>query len=163
MKKLRIYLDTSVINFLFAEDAPELQRITQTFFERFVKTETYLAYVSDVVIREIRKTPDDIKRMQLLNVISDYQLRIVTMNEEIDRLAQLYIEQRIIPPHKLEDAEHIALATAHQMDVLLSWNFKHLANIKKQRAIRAVNEQENYCYPLVLTNPMEVMYEDEQS
>lgn len=162
MKKLRIYLDTSVINFLFADDAPELQRITTTFFDRFVKTETYAVYVSDVVIREIHKTPNDIKRKQLLDVISEYQLRIVTVNEEIDRLAQLYIEQHIIPPHKLEDAEHIAIATVHQMDVLLSWNFKHLANIKKQRAICAINEQENYCYPLILTNPMEVMYEDEQ-
>ena len=163
MKKLRVYLDTSVINFLFADDAPEFKKITVAFFEQFVKPETYLVYVSDVVIKEIQKTSDERHRNELLRVISDYNLRIVTLNEEADQLAQTYIQRRIIPAYKLEDAEHIAIATVQQMDILLSWNFKHLANIKQQRAVQAINEQANYWHPLALLNPMEVMYEDEEN
>ena len=51
MKKLKIYLDTSVINFLFADDVPEFKKITDDFFENYIKKEKYLAYISDVVIR----------------------------------------------------------------------------------------------------------------
>jgi len=46
------------------------------------------------------------------------------------------------------------------MDILLSWNFKHLANIKKQMGVKLVNERNGYLYPLLLTTPMEVLYED---
>ena len=61
----------------------------------------------------------------------------------------------------MEDAQHVALATCYQMDFLLSWNFKHLANARKQTAIKVINETEGYFYPLTLTNPMEVMDENE--
>jgi hypothetical protein len=66
----------------------------------------------------------------------------------------------VIPPRYTEDARHIAIATCHEMDVLLSWNFKHLANIKKQTEVRAVNERNGYLHPLLLATPMEVFYED---
>ncbi|MEI6125175.1 MAG: PIN domain protein, partial [Pseudomonadota bacterium] len=61
----------------------------------------------------------------------------------------------------IEDAQHIALATIHSMDILLSWNFKHLANVSKQTKVKLINEHEGYVYPLMLTNPMKVMYENE--
>ena len=162
MKQLKIYLDTSVINFLFADDAPDFKKITEDFFENYVKLEKYLVYVSDVVIKEIEKTNDKTKRTKLLQVISDYKLRILTLNEEGDRLANIYIKKKVIPVKKLEDAEHIAIATINQMDILLSWNFKHLANINKQILVKAINELEGYFYPLFLTNPMEVLYEDDK-
>jgi len=47
------------------------------------------------------------------------------------------------------------------MDILLSWNFKHLANVSKQTKVKLINEHEGYVYPLMLTNPMKVMYENE--
>jgi predicted HAD superfamily hydrolase len=76
MKKLRIYLDTSVINFLFADDAPDLKKITEELFQDFVRKEKYLFYVSEIVIKEIEKTTDDSHRINLLKVIKDYNLRI---------------------------------------------------------------------------------------
>lgn len=90
----------------------------------------------------------------------DYALRELAVNEEVERLAELYVESGAIPRTHWEDALHVALATINEMDLLLSWNFKHLSNIKKQVAVRLVNEQNNYFYPLMLTNPMEVVYED---
>ena len=69
MKKLKIYLDTSVINFLFADDVPEFRKITEDFFENYVKKGKYLVYVSDVVIAEIEKTKYGDKKKLLLEVI----------------------------------------------------------------------------------------------
>ncbi|NIM17991.1 MAG: hypothetical protein GTO45_38850 [Candidatus Aminicenantes bacterium] len=161
MKKLRIYLDTSIINFLYADDTPDLKKITEELFRDFIRKERYLFYVSDVVIREIEKTKDELHKKRLLKVIKDYHLRIFTISEEAEKLSLLYIKDRVIPERKIEDAQHIAIATINQVDILLSWNFKHLANINKQFAVKRINEREGYFYPLILTNPMEVMDESE--
>ena len=161
MKKLKIYLDTSVISFLFADDVPEFRKITEDFFENYVKMDKYLVYISDVVIAEIEKTKSEDKKRQLLEVIDKYSIRILTLDKNSDMLARIYISEKIIPERKLEDAQHIAIATCNQMDVLLSWNFKHLSNIQKQIGVKIVNEKEGYFYPLILTNPMEVIYEND--
>jgi len=60
---------------------------------------------------------------------------------------------------KYNDALHIAFATYYEFDILLSWNFKHLANIKKQMAINSVKQGEGYSKKFHLLNPMEVLYE----
>ena len=158
MKKLKIYLDTSVINFLFADDAPEFKKITEEFFEDYVEKEKYLVYISDVVIREIEKTRDEAKKTKLLEVIEKYHLKILRLDKESDELANIYLKEKAIPPKKIEDAQHVAISTCYQMDILLSWNFKHLANIQKQFSIKIINEKNGYFYPLILTNPMEVIY-----
>lgn len=161
MKKLKIYLDTSVINFLFADDVPEFRKITEDFFENYVEKGKYLVYVSDVVIAEIEKTKYEDKKKLLLEVIEKFSLRILILDETSDALASVYLREKIIPPKKLEDAQHIAIATCNQMDILLSWNFKHLSNIQKQISVKMINERKGYFYPLILTNPMEVVYENE--
>ena len=52
-RKLKIYLDTSVINFLFANDVPELKKITKEFFDKYVKNNIYIVYISDIVIKGV--------------------------------------------------------------------------------------------------------------
>jgi len=160
MKKLKLYLDTSVLNFLFAEDAPDFKNVTVDFFENYVAKGKYDVYISDVVIREIEKAPDASKRNLLLDTAKKYSLRILLLTPEAIELSERYLAERIIPPKKREDAQHIAISVCNQIDVLVSWNFKHLANIQKQLAVKIVNEQQGYYYPLVLTNPMEVLYEN---
>lgn len=161
MRKLKLYLDTSVLSFLFADDAPEFKKLTLEFFEDFVKKDKYTVYISDVVIREIEKTRDENKKLNLLQLIKGYGLQILTLDEESDTLAKVYIKEGIIPIRKIEDAQHLAISTCNQIDILVSWNFKHLSNIQKQITVRIVNEKEGYFYPLTLTNPMEVIYEDD--
>ena len=161
MKRLRIYLDTSVINFLFAEDAPDFMKVTREFFEHHVREARYAVFVSDVVLREIEKTPDAEKRGILFKVVQDYGLSILTLSAEAEDLAKIYVRDGVIPERKLDDAMHIAIATCQNIDVLLSWNFRHLANFRKQLAIRSINEREGYLHPLVLANPTEVLDEDD--
>lgn len=160
MKKLKLYLDTSVLNFLYADDVPEFKKITEDFFENYVKKGKYIVYISDVVIREIEKTKDENKKIKLLELIKKYSLKILILDNDADALAKVYIREKIIPARKIEDAQHIAISTCNQIDILISWNFKHLANIQKQIVVKIANEKEGYFYPLVLTSPMEVIYED---
>ena len=161
MKKLKIYLDTSVINFLFADDAPEFKQITIDFFDKYIND--YEIFISDIVIFEINKTKDKKKKKQLLNVIEKYPIKLINIDDDnaIEKLADLYIIERIIPEKKREDALHIAISTVYDCDILLSWNFKHLANIKKQIAVNSVNQKEGFLKKLNLLSPLEVECEEE--
>ena len=80
-------------------------------------------------------------------------------NNKIENLAKNYIKQKVIPVKKLDDALHIAFATYYEFDILLSWNFKHIANIKKQIAINSINEKQGFIKKLNLLNPLEVLHE----
>ncbi|MBM3858245.1 MAG: type II toxin-antitoxin system VapC family toxin [Verrucomicrobia bacterium] len=161
MRRLRIYLDTSVINFLFAEDSPDFQKATVEFFTKYAAM--YELYVSEIVRLEIGRTPDLKHRERLLEVLQQYPINILTnaARAEIEQLAKLYVLQQVMPAAKFEDALHVAYATVYQMDILLSWNFKHLANVRREGLITAVNQQAGYRYPLRLLSPLEVEDEGE--
>lgn len=156
MKKLRIYLDTSVINFLFAEDAPDFQRVTIDFFVRY--SSQYDLFVSEIVLLEIGKTKDLAQRDRLLDVIRQYPIALLAFEprDEIIALANAYRENGVIPLSQQEDALHVAHATLHEIDILLSWNFKHLANIRREAGIEAVNKARGYWHPLRIVSPLEV-------
>ena len=162
MKKISIYLDTSIINFLFADDAPEKRDITLDFFENYIQTNKYDVCISPVVIDEINKTTCVAKRDKLLDVIRTYQIKIVDISgilSEVNELAERYISTGAIPAKKLEDALHIAIATVLNIDVLLSWNYKHLANINRARKITGVNIFSGYSEKISITTPLEVFDE----
>ena len=158
MRKLKIYLDTSIVNFLYADDAPEYMAITKEFFEKYIND--YDVYISEVMFVEVNRTQDESRKELLLTEIAKQQLEVYdVINEDIEYLGNKYIEAGIIPLQKIDDAMHVAFATYYEFDILLSWNFRHLANIKKQMAINAINESEGYSKKLSLLNPMEVIYE----
>src|SRR5271154_2103600 len=98
-KRIQIYLDTSVINFLFADDAPENKAVTVEFFDNFIKTGIYETYISDFVIDEIEQTTNEEKRKKLIGVTQTYALEFVELNneKEIQELAQQYMDAKIIP------------------------------------------------------------------
>lgn len=160
MKKPKIYLDTSVINFLFADDTPDFKKIIIDFFYNYFSK--YEVYISDVVLLEINKTNDTEKRHLLLQVIEDYPFIILEAekDERILQLSDLYIKEKTIPKKKVEDAMHVAVCTVFELDILLSWNFRHLANIHKETLINAINEKEGYWKRLNLMSPLEALYED---
>ncbi|HNY13761.1 MAG TPA: type II toxin-antitoxin system VapC family toxin [Candidatus Wallbacteria bacterium] len=133
-------------------------KATIDFFDNYLNE--FDAFISDVVLAEIKRTPDAQKRDLLMSTIEKYKLRIYNnLTEEIESMATGYIDKGIIPVKKIDDALHIAFATYYEFDILLSWNFKHLSNIKKQKEINIVNLNNGYCKPLVLINPLEVIYE----
>ena len=159
--KTQIYLDTSVINFLFADDSPEKKEITEDFFQNTVRAKVYDTFISGFVLTEIQLTKDSGKKSKLLNVLNDYPISVLTISDEkeIRNLAQAYIDNSVIPEKKLFDALHIAVCTAYQVNFLVSWNFKHLANIRKEQQVRVVNIANNYFHDLRIISPTQLMNE----
>lgn len=158
MKKPQLYLETSVWNFYFADDAPEKKEITLRFFDK-IKQGEYEIYVSDVVIEEIGRA-DDSKKQLLLGVIAEYSPNRLIINEEVSGLAQKYISEGVLPIAKIEDAMHASVATVFELDALISWNLKHLSNFKKMELINGINMKEGYSKRLELITPMEVSDEE---
>jgi len=162
MKPLRLYLGTSVINFLFADDAPQERKWTEEFFEKVVGSGRADVYISQVVADEIARTPDEARRKQLEEVIRRPVLQTLPAEPagEVEELAEAYLRAGVLPPSAEDDALHVAIATVHEVDVLVSWNFKHLANVQRERRIVVLNESLGYVYPLRITTPLEVMNND---
>ena len=156
---ISIYLDTSVINFLFADDAPEKKEVTVDFFNNFIKPGIYQTNISVFVIEEILQTKDESKKESLLKVITDYNINIIEPENimGIDELADLYITNSVIPEKKRFDALHIACSVIHHIDYLVSWNYKHLANINRERKIISVNLANNYLNAIRIITPLELI------
>lgn len=158
-KKLRVYLDTSVINFLFAGDVPDFRRVTEDFFNIYAAQ--CRLYGSDVLVRELDRDPDAERKRRHMNVLRDHHVLLLpcTRDDEVVRLADLYLQQNIVPVNKRDDALHVAYATVFEMDVLLSWNFKHLANIRREARFTSANQAQGYWRTPRIVSPLEV--EDE--
>lgn len=158
MKRPRLYLETSVWNFCFADDAPEKKEITVIFFDK-IKQGEYEIFVSDIVIEEMSRANDK-KKQLLLNMLKEYTPKRLIINEQVVALANKYIAEGVFPLNKIEDAIHTAVATIFEMDALISWNLKHLSNFKKMEMINGVNMKEGYLKRLELITPMEVSDEE---
>ena len=154
-----IYLDTSVINFLFADDAPEKRDITIDFFNNFIQKGAYNTYISDFVLQEILQTNDINKREQLIQVIEDYNIELMEISDynAVDDLAELYISNGVIPEKKRFDALHVAFSVINNIDYLVSWNYKHLANINRERKVISVNLSNNYLHSIRIITPLELI------
>ena len=160
MKKLRIYLDTSVVNFLFADDAPDFRQVTEDFFAKHAQK--YELYASEVLLVEISRDPNLEHRQKLLEVLEQYPIAVLPTDRqaEVERLVELYLKDRVIPASKRDDAFHVGYATVFGMDILLSWNFKHLANVRREKLIAEINQAAGYPELLRLLSPLEA--EDEK-
>ena len=150
---MRLYIDTSVINGLYAQDT---QIITDTgqFFKN-VNVLRYKLYASEATIEEIENTPDKSKKVLLKNVFEEYQIEILSTVVEARWLANRYVEAKIIPARYFTDALHIAIASVYNIPVLVSWNFEHMVKIKTKLGINRINSQQGY--PIIeISSPREV-------
>ena len=159
MRKLRLYLETSTWNFYFADDAPEKKDITQEFFEN-VKQGRYDVFISETVLNEIDRA-DEPKKNQLMHLIKECNPQMLDIAQEAIDLSKEYISQKIIPEVKVEDALHVSVATVYEMDALITWNNRHLANLRKMEKINSINLKEGYIKHIELVNPMEVIADED--
>ncbi|MDR0653555.1 MAG: PIN domain-containing protein [Synergistaceae bacterium] len=158
MKKLRLYLDTSVISHLDAPDAPEKEADTQRLWED-ITSGRYEVVLSDVVFDEIVRCEEP-KQSFMLSKIAEINPRDVRQDDESERLSTLYFEVGGLPPKSKDDAMHIAIATVNNCDVILSWNFKHIVNLRAMKAVEAVNLREGY-NPIRILSPTMILDEEE--
>lgn len=139
---MRIYIDTSVINGLYANE-PEIKISTENFFGFVHKTGSML-YSADLIVEEIERTPSDSKRNELKNALSHYEVEFLPITDEIQSIAKLYLAQKVIPAKYMPDAVHIATAVIYNIPVLVSWNFEHIVKLKTKVEIDRINRQNNY-------------------
>lgn len=155
MKKLRLYLETSVWNFLFAEDTPDLKKVTSDFFTE-VKAGKYEIYISELVTTEIYRTRDERKRNNLLIAVNRYNPIILPPSDEVASFAEKLILNNVIPVNYRDDAVHIGYAVINEIDVLVSWNLSHIVKLKTKISVGALAELEGYKKILIAT-PGEVI------
>jgi len=122
MDKLKIYLETTIFNFPFAEDAPQYRADTLKLFAE-IKAGKFKPFTSEYVTRELEAATDT-QRDVRLRLIQEYGVEVILSNEKAERLADVYISENVIPAKYVTDALHIAVATVIGVDYIVSLNFK---------------------------------------
>jgi hypothetical protein len=153
---VKLYVDTSVLGAIFDKEPIGRPETTQLFFE-IVRTRTDTLYISDLVLEEITRAPDRV-RFSLITLIRQIRPLVLSESRESLALADEYVAARVIPVSSRDDARHVAIATLAGSDALVSWNFRHLVNLRRKRLVHSVNIRLGY--PLIeLVSPEEVLYE----
>ncbi len=153
MRKLRLYLDTSVLGGLFDSEDEARVNIAKSLVSS-VKKNSFKGFISFLTIDEISKAPEEIAD-RLKDVIRDSQFQVLEESEECIELADAYLRNGAIPLKYRDDARHIAIGVYHGIDFIVSWNYKHMVNIQVKRLINSVNLKMGYG-PIEIVSPEEV-------
>lgn len=154
MAKQRIYLDTSVFGGLYDE---EFQEYTIPLFERIKKSEFEIIY-SNITETELENAPARIK--ETVNLLPTSSTKYVLSDLDAVSLASRYIQEGVVGATSYADCLHIAIATINNVDILVSWNFKHIVNVIRIIGYNNVNLSEGYNI-IDIRSPRELMtYED---
>jgi predicted nucleic acid-binding protein len=137
MRKLKVYIDTSVIGGYFDD---EFSTDTKLLFNEILQDE-YKLVLSDLTEKELLNAPDTVKTL-LSDLGIDFEL--VLVNQESIDLASEYIKDKVVGQTSVDDCIHIATATINKVDLLISWNFKHIVNIQRIRGYNSINLKNGY-------------------
>lgn len=154
--KPKIYLETTIVSYLTARPSRDLiiaahQQITQEWWE--VRRRAFHLFISELVIREAG-AGDEVAAQKRLDALKE--IAPLELNEETLHLAEELVQRGPVPERSKEDALHIALATVHGMDYLLTWNCRHIANAEMRKGVISVCVSLGYEAPVIAT-PEELM------
>jgi predicted nucleic acid-binding protein len=153
MKAPTLYLDTSAIGGYFDDEwkdaTRELWRQMEAGQWRFV--------TSVVAVDELALAPEPVRGLFWGSFATN---QLLEMTREIQQLAQAYVTHGVVSEKYKDDARHVAACTVHGIGLLVSWNFKHLVNVRREAGFNGVNLLKGY--PSVrIVNPLELIYEPE--
>jgi predicted nucleic acid-binding protein len=151
-----VYIETSILGYLTARPTRNLIlaaniEVTKEWWESH--RSTFTLYVSQVVLDEVARGDAEIalKRLEILN-----GLPLVELNQSVRSLAAQFLSRSSLPPKASDDAVHIAAATVHGLDYLLTWNCRHIANAQIQRNLEEISLDFGYQLPVICT-PYELL------
>lgn len=153
MKIPTLYLDTSVIGGGFDE---EFKVATRELF-RQADLGIYELFVSVVTENEIQNAPAVVRKF-FIATFNDAD-KVLPLTAESEKLAQAYVKAGVVTANYVDDARHVAIATVEQVGLIVSWNFKHLANYRRETGFNAVNLLQGYS-PVRILTPLELIYDD---
>ena len=151
--KARIYVDASVVG--GCED-DEFAVHSLRLMESFARGEAGLV-MSTLTVQELAGAPDAVRRH--LAEVPEAHVEILQLDEEAMELAEAYIREGVIMARMRADAQHIAIATIARVDVLVSWNFKHIVNLYRIQGYNSVNLRRGYP-TLEIRAPREVLRDE---
>lgn len=144
--KQSLYLETSVIGAYLDNGEPFRRDLTIRWWEH--EMPEYRTFISPLVSSEIERVPQPHRR-SYMNLISG--LPQVELTDEAAILAEGYISRGIFHRKYIADALHVAIASFHKIDYLVTWNFGHLANVRRQARIRLFNTAAGFYVPMIVT------------
>ena len=158
--KPRVYIEPTVISHLVARPSDDAilaswQRASRRLWEDYADRFEFV--ISRIVRAEIRQGDPTAVR-QRIEMVS--HLRVLDPFPEADMLAQKLLDAGAVPRNSLTDAQHIAIATVHSIEYLVSWNHKHIVNENKREHINQVCQEAGFQPPIICT-PIQLM-EDTQ-
>ncbi|MGI8967066.1 MAG: type II toxin-antitoxin system VapC family toxin [Limisphaerales bacterium] len=156
MSKPSVYLETTIVSYLTARPSRDLittacQQLTHEWWEN--RRAHYDLYISDRVIIEASAGNAEMAQLRLEKL---KKISVLSVSDEVKELAKLIIKKTGIPPKASEDAIHIALTAVNELDYLLTWNCKHIANAHVIKQIGLLFAAEGLKCPVICT-PQELM------
>jgi hypothetical protein len=152
---LRVYVETSVWGMVSPEHSPALRGPTLEFLAE-CERRVFLPHISDVAAGELRQAPPQ-TLTHVLDAISRVDPIMLSMAPEAEELAQRFIDGGIVSRRRLEDARHVACAMINEQDLLVSWNYRHIANVRKAEGFNAVAVLAGLRGGLQIHTPLEVL------
>ena len=150
----KIYLDTSVFGGYYDK---EFEEDTQILFEKIKLGQFQIVY-SNTTEDELIEAPEMVRQL-LPNLAANLKTKI-ELSEEAVNLADSYLSENVVGSTSRTDCFHIAMATVNDVDILVSWNFKHIVNVKRIRGYNAVNMKLGY-KPIDIRSPKEIIYNED--
>ena len=138
---MRLYLETTMFNYYFDSER-DGHNDTVRLFEK-IREGKHEAYTSDFTILELQKASEP-KQTNMLKLINEYGITRLEAEDEVYRLADLYIKSGAIPVSFRFDSAHIAIASVNRIDCILSYNFKHINRLKTKILTEKINRAEGY-------------------
>ncbi len=159
--KPRAYIETTIPSYIIGSDSRDLIILEHQIFTRDwwkVAWNKYALHISETVILEIKAGNPELaeQRIQLIK-----GLPILSLNECIESLVSKYMEHFHFPDKLLNDMFHVAFATCYQMDYIVTWNCRHIANPFTQRQLDRLNSSLGFQTPLLCT-PEQLEIKDEE-
>jgi hypothetical protein len=139
----KIYLETTIFNFPFADDAPEYKADTVKLFDE-IRAGKYEPYTSTYAVEELEDTVETDKLEKMRRLIEEYSVTIIPASPEAERLAAIYIAEGAVKATYVTDAYHIAMTTVNQLDFIVSMNFQHIVKQTTIEETARINEREGY-------------------
>jgi hypothetical protein len=148
--KPRIYTDTSVLG--GCEDE-EFAEHSLRLMDAFVRGE-FVLVLSSLTVQELAVAPAEVRRR--LAAVPEAHIETLQLNAEAKELGEAYLDAGVLPAKMRADAQHIAMATVGRVDVLVSWNFKHIVNLRRIHGYNSVNLRKGYLM-IEIRTPREVL------
>ncbi len=137
---MKLFLDTSILSAYFDISKPLRQLVTVKRIKNDITS--FEIFVSELVLQEIENNSNQDLKDKMFTLLDSMSPIILEIEEEVIVLAQKYRDKII--KNEINDSIHIATASVNKLDAIVSWNFRHIVNLKTMNAIHEINRENQY-------------------